>query len=241
MCTNCCSRPCPVSYPSSISFPRNALTTLELRWVKSRLPWQLASGASLLMAGLLACLPAGDESKSRRSVWLLSLFLSDTPAQPFQANEVHTQYLWEAWVQFCVPITNEYSGLFPFWLFCLLLSLIVIFELVQTCIPHFLSPFVWVCSTSLIHTTGEGNLQAAACHGRALVNLHSAVIRATTYPWSQPFDSTTKVLPSWWDRLPRVLPLPVQHLSIKLQLSCAAYSIFYIQTLLSLPSFYIKP
>jgi len=33
-----------MSYPTGISFPRNVLTTVQQRWVKSCLPWQLASG-----------------------------------------------------------------------------------------------------------------------------------------------------------------------------------------------------
>lgn len=68
-----------MSYASDISFHRNVLTTLEPRWVESCLPWQLASRVSLPMAGLSVRLPAGSESKSTQSVWLLSSFLSYAP------------------------------------------------------------------------------------------------------------------------------------------------------------------
>lgn len=51
---NYCSHLCPMSHPSSISFSPNALTTHdELCGVESCLPWQLASGAFLLIHRLL--------------------------------------------------------------------------------------------------------------------------------------------------------------------------------------------
>lgn len=42
-----------MSHPSIISFPKNALTALELHGVESYLPWQLASGAFLMFHRLL--------------------------------------------------------------------------------------------------------------------------------------------------------------------------------------------
>ena len=107
------------------------------------------------------CQLAVNPSQHRVCGFCLYSFL--TPhAQPFQANREPSAHD-ELGFSSCSVTSNEYSGSFPFWLFCLLLSCIIIFELVQTCIPHFfLSPFVWVCGASSIHTTGQVNLQPTA-------------------------------------------------------------------------------
>lgn len=122
----------------------------------------------------------------------------------------------------CVPITKEYSGSFPSWLFCLLLPHIVIFELAQTCIPHFLSPVPvrLRCQLDPHNWASEPPGHSLSWQGSGQPTQYSDSshdVPGKSTLWHHP-----KVLPSRWGRPPWVLPLPVQDLPIKLQLSCVA-------------------
>lgn len=175
------------------------------------------------MAGLSVRLPAGNESKPTQSVWLLSSFLSYAPQSALCTQSSMNPVLMISLGSVCVPITKEYSGPFPSWLFCLLLPRIVIFELAQTRIPHFflspvpvtlrcqLDPHNWASEPPGHSLSWQGFGQSTQYRDSS----HDIPGKSTL--WQHP-----KVLPSQWGRPPRVLPSPVQDLPIKLRLSCVA-------------------
>lgn len=162
-----CSCPCPVS------FSRNVLNTPERCWVKLCLPWHLASGSSLPMAGTCH-------------------------ARPFQANQAWTQCSL-AWVQFTFQWQMNIQGHSLFWLFWLLLychlwayidlhsSLLILVHVNLWCQ---LDPHNW-----------GSERPGHSLSWQALVNEVSAVTQTMTYPGGRHFDSTPKVLPSQWARL----------------------------------------
>lgn len=89
-----------MSYLFGISFPRKVFTALEPRWVEFCIPWQLASGVSLLMSGCRStCQLVASPSQHRVCGFCLYSFLTPC-AQPFQANQAWTQGSWWAWFQF---------------------------------------------------------------------------------------------------------------------------------------------